>query len=597
MAADGGDAIASLTAPAQRYNANTPLLATSAIPEAQRFPISKWAPHTGRTEAFRQHRRDVLRLCAALGISEADLHHNHPPNDINVNIKAEDRVETRASKAAALEEWQRKNTALFWHYEPSLILTGPDKHRDERTIDAMVNGHCARGRTLILWAFEKAETTSLKQQTELTAKVGAAKLKAGATWTELDMYVQGLYDKWSRIAINVNAPSLMGFWSQLLVGLPTEPAGSHLCTLRIWLAGWVLQYGQLEAGSIMPKGSPRLHRLDDALEDIKVQASIFGLPVGDWNAAASQTVVMALGGGNDLLQPEHDGAPPVGQGVDTAPIAGGQIAAIGARPPPNSGAGGSRTGAAALVNRCSYCDANACQSDTLGGRPKCICLHTSAFKTDKLTRGMARYVALARAYHKQHPNAPTLKNIKFTVKPGGTAKGTAASGAVLLLSELLADGEDPSELDAWLAEHECTAPGIWGLGDLGEYVTVDGTPATVPAPATDTTASADQTMSREAVGPSASPDSVSVGGTAVAELARLRSELAAAQSALAARPNGTPPSAAVVTPVTPGSGVVSAALPADLVPLSPELLALARGGGELPRPRPATPPAALPDRA
>ena len=62
-------------------------------------------------------------------------------------------------------------------------------------------------------------TDSLEQQTKLTADVGAARLKAGSTWSEVDMFVQLLHDKWSRIAINQTALSLHGFWRQLLVAM------------------------------------------------------------------------------------------------------------------------------------------------------------------------------------------------------------------------------------------------------------------------------------------------------------------------------------------------------------------------------------------
>ena len=60
--------------------------------------------------------------------------------DTNIaTTKSEAGATTRAraaEEALHIDAWQRVNTALYWHVEPSLLLVGPDKARDERFMDA-----------------------------------------------------------------------------------------------------------------------------------------------------------------------------------------------------------------------------------------------------------------------------------------------------------------------------------------------------------------------------------------------------------------------------------------------------------------------------
>jgi hypothetical protein len=256
--------------------ATTPLLATSMMPVHQRYPVTPWAPRTGRTSVYHQWRRDVGRLLASFSLSWEDVQQDAPIASI-AGIRSET-SSVATDEALRTAAWQRVNTALYWHVAPSLLLVGPDRVRDERFVDANINKHLAHGRAIIRWACSLADTDSLEQQTKLTADVGAARLKVGSTWSEVDVFVQLLHDKWSRIAINQAAQSLHGFWRQLLVAMPTEPAGSHLTGLRTWLAGHVVGYGQLGPGAAMPKGAPRLHSLDSALNDMKQHAESMGLP-------------------------------------------------------------------------------------------------------------------------------------------------------------------------------------------------------------------------------------------------------------------------------------------------------------------------------
>ena len=184
---------------------------------------------------------------------------------------------------------------------PAIILSGADADRDQRHIDRMVKGHLARGRALILWALSFADDSSLPTQTKLTMHVGAARLKTDATWVEFNLYVQGLHEKWARIKANANAPTLLGVYQQLLVGLPTEPASAHLTTLRTYLATWVAAYERLESGEAMPKGAPRLHDLDLALDDLRTQSNIIGMRHGTQDDKVTRGIVAALGGQTDAL--------------------------------------------------------------------------------------------------------------------------------------------------------------------------------------------------------------------------------------------------------------------------------------------------------
>ena len=489
MATEGVETLASQ---ASINNANTPiattpLLATSMIPLHQRYPITPWAPRTGRTSVYHQWRRNVGRLLAAFSLSWEDIQQDTPIAYI-ADIKPEAGAVTRAraaDDALRTEAWQRVNTALYWHIEPSLLLVGPDRARGERFMDANLNKHLAHGRAIIRWACSFANTDSLEQQTKLTADVGAARLKAGSTWSEVDVFVQLLHDKWSRIAINQTAQSLHGFWRQLLVAMPTEPAGSHLTGLRTWLAGHVVGYGQLDLGAAMPKGAPRLHSLDDALNDMKQHAENIGLPSGQFNGKVVGGIIAALGGGDTGCLSLEPGDGIVGDSASLHALGANGSASGTPRVAANA-----QPGKTPMQNACDFCDNNGCQSKTRGGR--CISKHDSAFDVDKhCSKGQARRVKLTRQYHKQHPNVSTLKGVQLTVTaaPAGAA---AAGGVLLTYGELLgADGER-NELDEWLAEHDCLGPGVWGIGDLvnglGDMLLVTVNVSASAAPAAPATA-------------------------------------------------------------------------------------------------------------
>ena len=61
--------------------ARYPFLATSRIPINALFPIPKWAPRTGRTDAYVEWWRGVVQLASAFGLTEADL--SDVPDQLN----------------------------------------------------------------------------------------------------------------------------------------------------------------------------------------------------------------------------------------------------------------------------------------------------------------------------------------------------------------------------------------------------------------------------------------------------------------------------------------------------------------------------------
>ena len=82
-------------------------------------------------------------MARAFGVSPDQLHDPAPSpfhNTQLVNIKAEP-AHTRASDAAYADwrrQWLDVNTALYWHIEHSLDLSGPERVRDESKLDSYV---------------------------------------------------------------------------------------------------------------------------------------------------------------------------------------------------------------------------------------------------------------------------------------------------------------------------------------------------------------------------------------------------------------------------------------------------------------------------
>ena len=169
MGAEGDADIASFLPSTQ---AAAPLLAISPMRKEQTFPIARWRPRSGRTATFLQWRRDVHRLAQAFGLTIEQLSEPPPENAIPQLVKGEGvQTRTASEQARIRQKWLSINTAIYWHVEPSLDLSGPDQARDVRMLDSLVKGHLANGRHLIAWASSYANVGTLEQQTALTPLV------------------------------------------------------------------------------------------------------------------------------------------------------------------------------------------------------------------------------------------------------------------------------------------------------------------------------------------------------------------------------------------------------------------------------------------
>lgn len=75
---------------------------------------------------------------------------------------------------------------------------------------------------------------------------------------------------------------------------------------RINRTRWVATLERLESGEAMPKGAPRLHNLDLALDDLHTQSTIIGMRQGAHDSKVTRGIVAALGGQTDALCLQSD---------------------------------------------------------------------------------------------------------------------------------------------------------------------------------------------------------------------------------------------------------------------------------------------------
>ena len=111
-----------LSTPEPTHAIPLPTLAVSPVPPSQLFPLSKWAPRSGRTDSYETWWRGVVQLGNAFGIIESDL--RVIPSHVmalyaNTQHAAADAAGDRQEPVAALtseqESWLATNTALYWH--------------------------------------------------------------------------------------------------------------------------------------------------------------------------------------------------------------------------------------------------------------------------------------------------------------------------------------------------------------------------------------------------------------------------------------------------------------------------------------------------
>ena len=233
-------------APMPHATPHLPLLAISSIRKEQRFDIPTWAPREGRNEAYVQWKRQIGRLLQAFGLRWENIS-DSPPQSITPSmvtrqqLRDQDEIDAAAAQLVNEANWKRINTAIYWHVEPSLIMSGLFAKQDREEIDELVNGHLADGRGIIRWANSMASVDDVESQNKLLAKLLRMKLSQHASRTELQEHVETMHESWLLLAAT-DATQLVGFLGYLQNSLPTEPEGSHLSSLRIWFAGEVSSF-------------------------------------------------------------------------------------------------------------------------------------------------------------------------------------------------------------------------------------------------------------------------------------------------------------------------------------------------------------------
>ena len=183
----------------------TPYLAVAPIPHQQLFPIPKWKPNSGRNRDYLEFRRGVLQLANALGISESQLTETAPSMETLlaqssvIVTRSEDKAALAAESArceAIVEQWQRSNTALYWHMLPAIVLEGTMLRRHRRHLDSYVKGSRAAGRHLLAWCDKQADVSGRMQQADILRTISGSKLRDGATVNQPSRW--GLSALWRR---------------------------------------------------------------------------------------------------------------------------------------------------------------------------------------------------------------------------------------------------------------------------------------------------------------------------------------------------------------------------------------------------------------
>ena len=133
-------------------------------------------------------------------------------------------------------EWVSLNELLFDVIRASLILEGASLERDLRMLGTLM-GSAKDGRSIRKWAMQFADMNTVASQADLQSKL-EVKLPAQACLTELESHSTKLWSSW--LLISGNDPNdlakLASFHYRWLNSLPSEPIGSHLSSVRKWLA-------------------------------------------------------------------------------------------------------------------------------------------------------------------------------------------------------------------------------------------------------------------------------------------------------------------------------------------------------------------------
>ena len=258
---------------------------------------------------------------------------------------------------AARQEWIEQNEALFNVIRSSLDLDGPSLERDLRTLASLM-GSTKDGRAIRKWALGFADVSTVSTQADLQAKLDV-KLPKSATLSELETHSAKMWSSWLLISGNDadSIAKLESFHYRWLNSLPSEPVGSHLASVRKWLADKISERSAI------------LHNVDSAIDIMVKYAASIGLT-------------------NTITDPKHHNA-------------SAAFALFGPK------------------NKCNFCKANSCQSEDHGGPTECISRWDSSVPISKVIGNLdneAMVLAL-REHHKNNKDAANLKGIYVDFEP------------------------------------------------------------------------------------------------------------------------------------------------------------------------------------
>ena len=94
-------------------------------------------------------------------------------------------VKTCTKHELLVEQWQRVDTAIYWHVEPTLDFSGPNALTNRQQADSLVSGRRAQGRALILMAVKHTNMGTVVMQASLFTRVHGVRLRDNSTIAQL----------------------------------------------------------------------------------------------------------------------------------------------------------------------------------------------------------------------------------------------------------------------------------------------------------------------------------------------------------------------------------------------------------------------------
>ena len=201
-----------------------------------------WRPRDGRNEAYLKWHDALVSFEHDYGI---DVNAPCPtisevveliPHYSSKGIIDDSDREIFALYQFARDEWISLNELQFDVIRASLVLEGASLERDLRMLGTLMNS-ANDGHAIRKWAMQFADMNTVASQADLQLKL-EVKLDKQASLTELESHCTKLWSSW--LLISGNDPhdlaKLASFHYRWLNSLPCEPIGSHLSSVRKWLA-------------------------------------------------------------------------------------------------------------------------------------------------------------------------------------------------------------------------------------------------------------------------------------------------------------------------------------------------------------------------